>query len=133
MTWRAADGSRSSNPAFTAKNLIIPFSTDSQTFFQRARTALELATDSCNFSGCLSLEWMKGWNNSDAAVCKCRAGEGAIPPLLKTRNEIQLTNCFLAAAAAAAAAAAFVSRQMGGGTEERCEGTKFAFGTRNSV
>ena len=73
----------------------------------------------------------EGWNNGNA-VCKCRASERAIPPLLKTRNEIQLTNCFLAAAAAAAAAA-FVSRQTGGGTEERCEGTKFAFGARNSV
>ena len=58
---------------------------------------------------CRSDGWMKGWNNSDA-VCKCRAGDS---PLLKTRNEIQLTNCFL--------------RVTSDGR------TKFAFGARNSV
>ena len=54
----------------------------------------------------------EGWNNGNA-VCKCRASERAIPPLLKTRNEIQLTNCFL--------------RVTSDGR------TKFAFGARNSV
>ena len=64
-------------PAFTAKNLIIPFSTDSQTFFQRRRRwpPSALATDSCNFSGCRSdgrRTEDEGWNNGDA-VCKCGA------------------------------------------------------------
>ena len=93
--------------------------------------ATTLATDSCNFSGCRSDGGTEGQGRGGIMATPYanveRASERAIPPLLKTRNEIQLTNCFLAAAAA------FVSRQTGGGTEERCEGTKFAFGARNSV
>ena len=103
-------------PAFTAKNLIIPFSTDSQTFFQPSvdgQTARLLATDSCNFSGCRSDERTsrrrgeRGRGRGEIMATPptppyANVGGGAVgwgdSPIVENtkRNEIQLTNCSLA-------------------------------------
>ena len=87
VTWRR-EGEGWQPAAFAAKNLIIPFSTDSHKHFSSG--------NGNGFGNGFSPFLRLSGGRSDDAARRMQMEDGD-SPLLKTRNEIQLTNCFLAA------------------------------------